>query len=118
MEARRELGDRGEALAERFFVERGAEMLARNWRCRFGEIDLLVRLGSVLHIVEVKTRAASGIQAPNEGISSKKRERLARAFEVWCNEREWRADRVLHQFDGFFVWNEGGVWRSFWLEGI
>lgn len=118
MEARRELGDRGEALAERFFIERGAEILERNWRCRVGEMDLLLRLGDVLHIVEVKTRAASHIQAPNEGISLKKRERLARAFETWCNERGHRADRLLHQFDGFFLWREGGLWHSSWLEGI
>jgi putative endonuclease len=66
----------GERIAERFLVARGAHVLARNQRVWPGEIDLLIRIGSVLVLVEVKTRIGAD---PAEALTGDKAERLRRS---------------------------------------
>ena len=56
MLAKDALGKQGEDLAARHFVGAGFTVLARNWRCPVGEIDIVARDGDVLVIAEVKTR--------------------------------------------------------------
>ena len=48
-------GEWGEAQAAAFLAQKGARILARNYRTRFGELDLIAELGGVLLFVEVKT---------------------------------------------------------------
>ncbi|MGH2722043.1 MAG: YraN family protein, partial [Actinomycetota bacterium] len=52
----RELQQAGEGAAARHLERRGLRILARNWRIRMGELDLVARDGGVLVFVEVKTR--------------------------------------------------------------
>lgn len=49
-------GDDAERIAERFLTRRGLELVARNYRCRYGEIDLIMRQAETLVFVEVKLR--------------------------------------------------------------
>ena len=49
-------GDWGEALVEKYLSERGCRIVEREWRCRFGEIDLIAEKDGVLLFVEVKLR--------------------------------------------------------------
>ncbi|GAA0428762.1 YraN family protein [Streptomyces luteireticuli] len=58
MNARRALGRYGEDLAARRLTEAGMTVLARNWRCREGEIDLVALDGDALVVCEVKARRA------------------------------------------------------------
>ena len=55
MAAKDELGRRGERLAERHLLARGYRLVERNWRCRHGEIDLVVRDGDATALVELLT---------------------------------------------------------------
>ena len=54
------LGRWGEAQAARWLREHGYQVLEANWRCRFGEIDLIAKKGSYLCFVEVKLRKDAG----------------------------------------------------------
>jgi putative endonuclease len=54
--ARQRLGAAGEDAAWRLYQGRGFTLVARNWRCRIGEMDLIVRRGDLLVFCEVKTR--------------------------------------------------------------
>ncbi|WBU39170.1 YraN family protein [Homoserinibacter sp. YIM 151385] len=86
MAAKDDLGRLGEELAARHLRAAGMEVVARNWRCRHGEIDLVVRDGPVVAIVEVKTRSGLGFGHPLEAITVAKLRRLRRLAGLWSAE--------------------------------
>lgn len=95
--ARRALGARGEELAARWYVERGYEIVDRNWRCRHGEIDIVAVRGRVLVVCEVKTRTSDAFGSPAEAVTPDKRRRLRRVAMAWLDGHDARG-RVL-RFD-------------------
>lgn len=71
------LGRYGEELAAQFLVAAGMVVLARNWRCAQGELDLVVRdVDGTVVFVEVKTRAGTGFGEPAEAVGRVKARRL------------------------------------------
>lgn len=96
---RQRLGIAGEALAEAVLRDKGLRILARRWRCRSGEIDLIAEDGRWLVFVEVKARAGEGFGRPSEAVDARKRRRLARAALTYLQaedalERPCRFDVV------------------------
>jgi putative endonuclease len=99
-----ELGRFGEMLAETYLVKVGARVLARNYRSDPGEIDLVVEEDNELVAVEVKTRTALDLEAPEEAITGWKLRRMARGLETFAlendfEERHWRLDVVAIELD-------------------
>ena len=87
MTARRQaLGARGEAQAARWYTDNGYEVMARNWRCRDGEIDLIVRRQRTIVFCEVKTRTSDAFGLPAEAVTRAKRERLRHLAAKWLEE--------------------------------
>ena len=81
--ARRRLGAGGESLAARWYEDRGYQVVARNWRCADGELDLVVRRDRVLAFCEVKTRSSDRFGVPALAVGPEKQRRirkLARAY--------------------------------------
>ncbi|PSL39774.1 putative endonuclease [Labedella gwakjiensis] len=78
-----ELGRRGEDLAVVFLERSGYEILARNWRSRTGEIDIVARKETVTAIVEVKTRTSVVSGHPFEAITFRKLSRLRALAAEW-----------------------------------
>jgi putative endonuclease len=70
------LGRAGEAAAEAHLRRRGYTILARNYRCRDGEIDLIAIHGGVLVFAEVKTRRDTSYGLPAEAVDIRKQRRL------------------------------------------
>jgi putative endonuclease len=66
----------GEAQAAAWYEARGYEVVCRNWRCRHGELDLVVRRGPELVFVEVKTRTSDRFGVPAEAVTPAKQRRL------------------------------------------
>ncbi|MFJ4650322.1 YraN family protein [Nocardia sp. NPDC088792] len=81
------LGAHGEELAARFLRDAGMEIVARNWRCRYGELDLIVRDGDVTVFVEVKTRSSLVCGQPAEAVTYLKQQRIRRLALVWLHEQ-------------------------------
>ncbi|MEV6768126.1 YraN family protein [Nocardia sp. NPDC051030] len=81
------LGAHGEELAARFLCEAGLEIVARNWRCRYGELDLIAREGEVTAFVEVKTRRALTFGPPAEAVTFLKQQRIRRLAVLWLHEQ-------------------------------
>jgi putative endonuclease len=73
---RQALGRYGEQLAVEHLEAAGLEVLARNWRCREGEIDVVARDGTTVVFVEVKTRSGTGYGEPAEAVTLRKARRL------------------------------------------
>jgi putative endonuclease len=87
MRAKDALGRFGEDLAVRHLVADGFTVLERNWRCEIGEIDVVARDGSVLVVVEVKTRSSLRHGTPFEAITERKLHRLERLGIAWMRAR-------------------------------
>ncbi len=80
MDDRKRRGDRGEAAVAAALEKSGYQILERQYRCRWGEIDLIARSRSgVLCFVEVKTRSAGAIAAPREAVTPAKQRKLRNA---------------------------------------
>ncbi|MFC7218251.1 YraN family protein [Streptomyces polyrhachis] len=84
-QATQAIGRYGERLAERRLTAAGMTVLARNWRCREGEIDLVALDGDALVICEVKTRSESGFEHPMAAVTLEKAERLRRLAAQWLS---------------------------------
>ena len=90
-DARRSLGAAGEVLAADRYVERGYQVLDRNWRCREGELDLVLAGPGVVVFCEVKTRRSDAFGAPVEAITPAK-QRTLRTLAL-----RWLADHPTHR---------------------
>ena len=77
------IGQRGEEIAARFLLSEGFDLLHRNWRSGHYELDIVARKEGVLHIVEVKSRKADGLTAPEEAMTRKKFNALFRAAQQY-----------------------------------
>ncbi len=73
------LGERGEDVAGAYLTRHGYEILARNFRCRHGEIDLVAIREGVIVFVEVKTRRSERAGTGTEAVVHHKRRRLLQA---------------------------------------
>lgn len=80
------IGDYGERVAARFLSDAGLVVLARNWRCALGELDLVARDGPTLVVCEVKTRRIPAVEHPLAAVTPGKAERLRRLAERWIAE--------------------------------
>lgn len=96
---RTRLGRLGEELACQFLREKGYAILATNYRCPWGEIDIIARDGADLVFVEVRTRRSADYGTPQESLTpAKVRHLLATAQDYLQNhaktEASWRIDLV------------------------
>jgi putative endonuclease len=74
---------RGEQAVAEWYEARGFDVVARNWRSRTGEIDLVVRLGELVVMCEVKTRTSDRFGAPEEAVTVAKARRIRRLAAEW-----------------------------------
>jgi len=98
-QARLRLGRKGEELAAQKLLARGYEILARNYRTREGEADLVARLGAQWVFVEVRTRRGAHFGTPEESLTPRKRQHLLAAAQAYLAEHnlqdvDWRIDFV------------------------
>ncbi|MGI8793967.1 MAG: YraN family protein [Acidimicrobiales bacterium] len=83
---RRMLGEQGEQAVAEWYEANGYEIVARNWRCREGELDLVVRQGRTFVFCEVKTRSSTAFGSPFEAVTRTKQMRLRRLAARWLED--------------------------------
>ena len=118
MDERKKRGDRGEDAVAAALARKGFRLLERQYRCRWGEIDLIVRSpeGTVC-FVEVKTRSSQAIASPREAVTAAKQRKLRNAAlcylaqtgldcpcrfdvaEVWAREDGWHVKYIMSAFE-------------------
>lgn len=86
MRAKDAVGRYGEDVAVRHLSDAGLEIVARNWRCAEGEIDIIARERGALVFCEVKTRRGTGYGLPAEAVTRRKADRLRRLAYLWLLE--------------------------------
>lgn len=106
MTSKQATGAIGEARAADFLMKRGLQVLARNFRVRGGEIDIVCRDGDAIVFVEVRLRAGTAFGGAAASITPAKQARLVLAARHWLlrhGDRPCRFDCVLLQ-DGELEW--------------
>ena len=109
------LGHLGEDLASKYLKSKGFSVLARNYRKKFGEIDIVSEKGGRVHFVEVKTVSCENLESvtekildsfrPEDNVHSWKLRRLSNAIQVYLSEKgygeekEWQFDVITVLLD-------------------
>jgi len=91
-------GRQAEQLALDFLRGRGLELLARNYRCRRGEIDLVMREGQTVVFVEVRLRRRGGYGTAADSVTAAKRDKLIHSALHFLGARPGLAGRPV-RFD-------------------
>lgn len=85
-----ETGNKGENMAADFLVQKGYEILTRNYRHKHAEIDLIVKRGNWLLFVEVKTRSSNAYGEPEEFVTEFKARKIFEAAEEYIFSTNWQ----------------------------
>lgn len=97
--ARLRLGAVGEDRAAAWYRSKGYEIVARNWRCRDGEIDLICRRGETVVVCEVKTRSSLAYGHPAEAVTPTKQARLRLLAIRWLADADPPVKATTIRFD-------------------
>lgn len=90
----RSAGAWGEDLALRYLTRLGYELVERNYRTRYGEIDLILRQRATLVFVEVKLRRGTGFGDPLEAVTIRKQTTIRALAEQYLSERDPDYDAI------------------------
>ncbi len=91
------IGQWGEDAAADYLSEQGCEIIARNVRTPYGEIDLIARRADVILFIEVKTRTSASFGLPEVAVSARKQRHMLSAAEHYAAEHEidhWQIDVI------------------------
>ncbi|WP_367136390.1 YraN family protein [Saccharothrix sp. HUAS TT1] len=112
-----EVGRRGEDAACRYLEHQGLSILARNWRCDDGELDVVATDGVRLVVVEVKCRSGTSRGTPLEAVTPDKLDRVRKSALRWLGAH--RIGRVEVRYDVIAIeWPPAGRVRLHHLRGV
>ena len=103
-------GNEGESLACEFLQRKGYKIIERNYRSKWGEVDIIAKIKSenrnskddVVVFVEVKTKSSDKYGEPWEMVNNWKIEQVKKMGEVWCREYGWEG-RVRMDVIGVYL---------------
>jgi putative endonuclease len=101
---RKDIGDIGEKLARDYLKKKGYHILETNFRCRYGEIDIVAEKKESLVFVEVRTKTGIDFGSPEESVTYAKKEKLIASALFYLNTHQhlysmWRIDFVAVELD-------------------
>lgn len=85
----KETGNRGETLAAEYLAKKGYKIVERNYRSKWGEVDIIAKDKNIVVFVEVKTKTTDQFGEPWEMVNRWKVEQVKRMGELWCREFNW-----------------------------
>ena len=91
------IGKWGEETATEYLMQRGYEIIARNARTPYGEIDIIAKQKDIIIFIEVKTRTSNKMGLPEESITPRKRQHMLDAAQHYAAENEidhWQIDVI------------------------
>ena len=108
-------GRRAEELALQYLQAKGLRLIARNYRCRVGEVDLVMMQAGIVVFAEVRSRASSAFVNPKETVDWRKQRRLARVAAWFLRSRPDLAARPV-RFDVVSVTTPNYDARLEWIQ--
>ena len=101
---RSRLGHWGESHARRYLEGKGYTVSATNYRCRWGEVDIVAQHGEEIVFIEVRTRRGVAFGTPEESVTATKSQRLAATAQHYLEnsgleQSQWRVDLVSIHLD-------------------
>jgi putative endonuclease len=101
---RKEVGELGEKVARNYLKKKGYSILETNFRCKYGEIDIVTKKNESLVFVEVRTKTGSNFGSPEESVTRSKKEKLIASAYSYLNTHQfinstWRIDFVAVELD-------------------
>lgn len=105
LNSRQRLGKSGEQLAAKYLKKNGYKILIQNYRCKFGEIDIIAKGSGVLVFIEVKTRSGTTHGSPAAAVNARKQRQISRAAQYYLAEHSLfdspaRFDVISILYDG------------------
>jgi putative endonuclease len=118
MKSRMNTGRQGEEIAARYLKEAGYEICRRNWRCPWGEVDIVACKEGVWAFVEVRTRMSARQGTPEESLNVRKQQHMVKTIQCYLQENdlaesEYRADLMAIELDA-----AGNIKRLSHLENV
>lgn len=113
---RAESGAWAETQACEYLVEQGLSLIERNFRCRLGELDLIMEDDQTLIIVEVRYRQKTGYGTPAETVTRAKRERLLRTARFYLQKNRVSSD-IHCRFDVMSISGPNYAPSYQWIRG-
>jgi len=97
--SRKRTGDAGEKIAAEFLINHGYAIIGTNFRCQYGEVDIIAEHANCLVFVEVRTKKSLAFGTPEESITPAKKEKLILTAQTYMQEHndlpsDWRIDVV------------------------
>ena len=97
--SRKRTGDVGEKIAAKYLADHGYTILDTNYRCQYGEVDIIAEHKDCLVFVEVRTKKSLTYGTPEESITQSKKEKLILTAQTYIQEHDdipdnWRIDVV------------------------
>ncbi|CEO38059.1 YraN family protein [Photobacterium kishitanii] len=96
---KRQIGQAYEQMAEQFLCRHNLTPIARNFSCRSGEIDLIMRQGKCLVFIEVKYRTQAHYGSAVEAVNWRKQQKLKRAAFFWLHKNGFSIEHSQFRFD-------------------
>jgi putative endonuclease len=100
-ELQKRLGKRGEDFVEQYLKKNGYKIRDRNYRCRFGEIDIVAEKDKEIVFIEVKTRKSFTFGQPEEAIDRRKQQKIMRTAEKYIQDK--KLEECFVRIDAIFV---------------
>lgn len=111
---KKQTGNRGETATADYLVQRGCKILARNWHCRYGELDIIAVKDDIIAFVEVKTRRPNSLVSPAAAVDYRKQRKVIRSAQAYLCAHSCD---LQPRFDVSAVTVENGNYRIDYYEG-
>lgn len=111
------LGTIGESAVAKMLENNGQKILARNWRCAFGELDIIALDSEHLVAVEVKTRRQTGYGDPLTAITPEKLLRIEKLLKIWQAQKPAYRNKLLRVDAAGVLANDTAYYIDY-LQGV
>jgi putative endonuclease len=103
-----EVGKLGEEEAVRFLKKKRYDIIARNWRNKFGEIDIIALDRDTIVFVEVRTKMSGDFGTPQESVTKMKMRQIAKAASIYICEKRLQGESIRFDFIGVIADKNAG----------